>query len=474
MAALQSGDVHTMEHAAISIGIRGEAQDVQPLVNALKHADEDHHLRTEIYRALGLIGDSSGNASLLAAFTAEPRPEVRAVVASSLGAIGSHDSIQTLLDALIVEDKIVKSRIIDALGAYDHPDTLSQLSALSKDSKNASTSRRALRALGATGSEHATKPLLDALGLASDDDATQAVIIDALSQIAPLQAAEPLTQLLKKTNSPVLQAKLAVALGAIGGEGSVETLVGLLESNSQSTKQVAVRMLADAQSANATPGLLRLYDTMAQRRPASLKALPNDVAAALVDFDLMKSTVRAILESDPERGVKAFRDASEQREFDRGTAAGLKLANRAYALRRLAIHAIGYTNDTSQTPWLTRIVEDEPDARLRAVAMRSLGVLGADNAESIGLAALSDNDASVRSTAASVLGRVGSDKSVAALIEVLGDAHPQVRSQSALGLGLLRDERAVTQLKSVVDSDENETVIESAKQALIMLAAELP
>lgn len=246
LAALKSGDPHTMEHAAISIGIRGEVRDVGPLVKALDEAGDDHHLRVEVYRALGLIGDNGGTDTLLKALKTEERPEDRAVVASSLGGIGSNESIPSLLEVLQEDHKSVRARAVDALGAFDQPETIAVLSNLANSGIEGSLQRRAIRALGGTASVRAGKPLLNALATAKNG-VTLAAIIDSLAQIAPREAVKPLTALLNETKSPVLQAKAAVALGAIGGEDVVKTLSELLLSDNRATQSAAVRMLAETQ-----------------------------------------------------------------------------------------------------------------------------------------------------------------------------------------------------------------------------------
>ena len=471
LAALESGDPHTMEHAAISLGIRGEARDVEPLIRALEDAEGEHHLRAEIYRALGLIGDVSAAPTLRDALKSEWRPELRAIAAASLGGVGSADSIPALLEALEEDERAVRQKAIDALGAFDRVESIAALSKLALSGESGATRRRALRALGATGSAKATEPLLSALARA-EDDATRAVIIDALANVAPREAIGPLAALLDETTNPTLQVKLAVALGVIGGEGTVPTLAGLLSSEDRAVQRAAVRMLAEARSAGAVPSLMQLYDELARLYPTDAVGLPPNAASALDDFDLMKATVRALLQSDPPGGLPAFVNAAGDRHFDRGSGAGLKLAHRVYELRRVAIHALGYTQALSVTPMLRKIVKSDPDPRLRSVAMRSLGVLEAADAEHLALEALLDEDASVRTTAATVLGRLGTEDALPALLEALGDSHPHVRSQAALSTGLLGDERAAQVLQALLGDEEDDDVRESARQALVMLAAD--
>ena len=302
LAALNSGDPHTMEHAAISMGIRGEARDVAPLLNALKQAQSSHHLRAEIYRALGLIGDPEATPVLLKAMKSESRTELRGSAVISLGAIGSVESLPPLLEALDTEEDSVRLRVIDALGAFPEAESVEALKALAQQDEYPTEKIRALHALGATGSVDATAPLLAALADNSDRPGQRrllATVVDALANIAPPRATAPLTALLENTNDPILQVKLTVALGSIGGSGVIPTLGGLLESNNRSVQSIATRLLADAKKPETTPELNKLYKSLAQLRPMQIgsRDVPQDTPAWLADLDLMKINVRALLET---------------------------------------------------------------------------------------------------------------------------------------------------------------------------------
>ncbi len=469
LAALNSGDPHAMEHAVISIGVRGEARDVEPLLEALESAGKSPHLRAEIYTALGRIGEARSVPALVRALETEQRDELRAAAAIALGASGSAKALPALLAALKSETPAVRLRVIDALGAFPQPESVLALTALVEPGSDETVRLRTLRALGATGSENAAAPLLDALDRA-EDHRELAIIVDALANVASPRAADPLTDLLYESHDPVLKVKTAAALGAIGGKGLLPALTGLLDDDMQAVQMAAVRELTEARAPETAPQLLELYGDLAERRPPRQKPEPlPDPAAYLVDLDLMRLTTRALLETDPRVGMEAFLDGAQTRTFDRSSATGLKLVSKAYELRRLAVVALGYTRSAAANDLLRAIAGTDSDPRLRVAAVRSLGVLGRPGSFAVATKALVDSHPEVRWNAAVVLGRLGERQALPALIGALEDPHAQVRLQSAASLGLLGDPRAVEALEALRRRESNEKVSETARQALLLL-----
>ena len=96
----------------------------------------------------------------------------------------------------------------------------------------------------------------------------------------------------------------------------------------------------------------------------------------------------------------------------------------------------------------------DADARLRAVAVRSLGVLAAPGAaDRIRPLLGSDPSADVRMTAARVLGLLHDRDSAAALVAALADPHALVRKEAALALGYLREPTARAKLEALAARD---------------------
>ena len=108
----------------------------------------------------------------------------------------------------------------------------------------------------------------------------------------------------------------------------------------------------------------------------------------------------------------------------------------------------------------------DPDFRLRAAAVRSLGVLGFPDAVDLVIHNLDDPVAEVRWTAATVLGRLHDPKAVKPLIRKLSDINSEVRVQAALSLGFLGDPIASDKLKRLAREDQNKKVQTAAAYSL--------
>jgi HEAT repeat protein len=162
--------------------------------------------------------------------------------------------------------------------------------------------------------------------------------------------------------------------------------------------------------------------------------------------------------------------AAASRDVPRDSAEGLRLAEGFFEVRRSALVGLGYTRAQRAASFLGgRAGIGDGDFRLRAAAVRSLGVLGFPESFDRVKAALSDPSAEVRWTAGTVLGRLGWRGAVPGLLRRLADDHAEVRRQSALSLGYLGDRKAVGPLQSLARSDEREAVREAAAYAARLL-----
>ena len=113
-------------------------------------------------------------------------------------------------------------------------------------------------------------------------------------------------------------------------------------------------------------------------------------------------------------------------------------------------------------------LKDE-DARIRAVATRSLGVINDPGHSGLIKRMLQDDSAEVRWTAARVLGRLNIRDSADDLMLALTDAHAQVRLESTLALGFLKAQAAKSKLTQLARTDPDPRVNEAAVYAVSLL-----
>jgi HEAT repeat protein len=210
--------------------------------------------------------------------------------------------------------------------------------------------------------------------------------------------------------------------------------MGLLEDDNAAVRYFAVSALRNLGAAEAAGPIKALSLAISERLQArTIAELFDDPLGTLADLSLQEVALRALAELDAREGLPAFLRAAAGRDLPRDSSLALRIADAVYQTRRLALYGLGYTGSAKAARLLAGASGlGDPDFRLRATAVRSLGVLGfPESAARVG-GLLEDQAAEVRWTAASVLGRLGDTRAVALLIARLSDPVAEVRKQAAL------------------------------------------
>ena len=197
-----------------------------------------------------------------------------------------------------------------------------------------------------------------------------------------------------------------------------------------------------------------------------------DAPVVLTALSLQVEILRALAELDARNGVGAFVDGVRSPEIPRDSQIALRIAEGFYERSRMALHGLGY----SASPGAAEVLVGQDgignaDPRLRAVAVRSLAVLGAPGATDKLLPALRDPIPEVRWTAAMALGRLARTTAVGPLIELLGDEFVEVRRQAALALGYIGAPEANLPLAQLAINEPIASVREAALYAMDLLDA---
>jgi HEAT repeat protein len=446
--------------AAQSLGFRGQHEAVDPILKRLAEPEENSHVRSALYLALGRLSDRRAVPALKTCLDKEARDDLRSDCVIALSMLGENSTLPPLLKAFYEDSSfLVQSSVVDALGSFSEEAAVEILATLVNSEGNPNLRLRAIRALGRTGSQGAVKPLLKALA-GSRSDNERLLIVNSLTLLRPSEATVPLTELLQKTEDPQLRTQIVIALGSIQEGDTYPTLIDMLKDKVPAVRYFAVKSLHELGRREAAVPISKLSLEITQRfEQRTTRELLADPLPVIADLSFQLVALQAITYLDATKGMEALLGAARSRGFQRDSAVALKIAEGIYRQRRTALNGLGYTGSQEAAAFLAGPGGlRDPDFRLRAVAAQSLGILGfSEMAEKL-LDLFGDPVAEVRWTAALVLGRLGDRKAVGPLMERLTDINAEVRRQAALSLGYLGDRRAYEALTRLARDEESETV----------------
>ena len=472
VAALRSESAGMRTRAAESLGYRGEPRGTPALLDLLDRGETSHRVRAAAYTALGHLADPRALPVLERCLRDEAREEIRGDCVAALGGLGNRESLDLVVETFRTDSHaLVRRRAVDALGGFARPESVKLLSGLLAGA-NPSLRLRAIVALGRTGMHEATAPLLARLRDA-EETAERAVALEALARLRDPTALNLLLELLERESDPALRTRIVIALGAIRAPSAYEAMRRMLHDHMPAVQFYAVRGLRELGTPEAAGELSRLYRRLAEglagRSPDSLVA---DAPVVLAALGLQVEILRALAELDPPRGVEAFIDGTRSPDIPRVSQIALRIAEGFYERRRMALHGLGYSGSREAFGLLTGTGGlGHSDARLRAVAVRSLGVLGAPQSAEALVPVLRDPNPEVRWTTAMALGRLAHAGAVGPLIGLLADEFGEVRRQAALALGYIGEPEAGLPLARLAINEPVAAVREAALYAMELLDA---
>jgi HEAT repeat protein len=494
VAGLAAADAATRGQAAASLGYRKEARAAAPLLAALARPEPEPAVREALYLALGGLGPAAAartEPTLRGCPQRETRAELLAACVQALGELGTPGALAVLRGLLAGDAPVlVKARAVDALGRFDDAQAVATLAALAAPAGavtggTAALRPRALVALGRTGRADAAPVLLRALAATADEDET-VLVARALAQLAQPATAAALAARLETAREPRLRYELTTAIAAAQGEGLVPVLQRQLDDATPAVRLAAVEGLRRRGDRAAVPALERLalreldaldlaraglaVDSRATpgKRDGPGAPGPGDTLDIVARCSLAAAALAALHELDAPAGRDVLLRAARvppARDDDLPAA-----AHAVYQLRRVAWYGLGYTRSADAVRWLASAAAlRDPDPRLRAVALRSLGVLEARAELAHHASMLRDPDAEVRWTAAEVLGLAHVRAAAPALVRTLADPHALVRKAAADSLGWLRHAGARRALAERAQGDADERVRSAAILALSLV-----
>jgi cyclophilin family peptidyl-prolyl cis-trans isomerase/HEAT repeat protein len=400
---LEDPEARTRRRAALAVGRIGLRSGVEPLTRLL--ADADIEVRQMAAFGLGLIGDPAARPALLNALK-DPDPVMQGRVAEALGTIGDR------ADAPAVSAMVQAHVAAGVLAAIDPDDVSWPLAA------PVEAARLGLYALVRLGS------------------------FDALAAAALTADGQPVAPWW-----PV-----AYALQRLPDPRAASALRRLAETPGRYTASFAVRGLATAKAADATPMLRQIVE---QRRahPAvviqavrALTSLADTAARELFTKVVIDGGTDPQLRLEAITGLAALATAAEtdllielisdrtpairaaairalarvDQDTFMATLAGLD-PDRDWTVRAAVASALGTIDPERSSTLLSTLLAD-PDQRLVAVAIAALAASKAPGAEKVFLQRLLTGDFAVRAAAATALADLKIVAAVPTLVQAYGGA----------------------------------------------------
>lgn len=420
---LDDPDVHVRVAAAAAMGASALPDAVAPL---LRHLDDTApEARAEVARALGRIGDARAVVPLIGKVQ-DSISDVRKVVARALGDLADARATSALMLALTDTSMEVRLEAVEALGKIRSDEATPAITALLDLQDEPDPARYGYGYRG----PQVAPPTVGAAEVRS-------AAIRALGRIGSDAAVKTLVGALAKDD---LNATRSAARDALveAGKPAVTALVTLLGATPSTTSAAGAALVLGA--LKAPEGQAPIVRGMARGTVPlrhGLRAL-----AALGSETALPAVLEQIDDSDPAVRMEAIRTAStlldphkpDGRAVDPAREA-LKDAATPMDERIELVRMLGRTGSSRAQEVLLPLATTR-SLSLRLAALEALGVLrvGSPAVDEALLGAMNDELPEVRQRAAMALSRVGTGAAAGKLLERLNVAAEQDRG--ALGIAL--------------------------------------
>lgn len=440
---LSADDRDLRKFAADILGEIGQPEAIEPLTAALQ--DEDDNVRGAAAEALGRIGDSASAPALIGCLQADSL----LLQLSALDGLHGLDA-QVSLDLLVplMSVRPLRPSVFRLLGIQRNPGEFSRITGWLVE--GISSRGRAERTA-------ATRALVRQVR--SADRQAQVEVRVAVARAATDELCSRLRELLDSAEDQEREAAVAV-LGWTGRVGVVPDLLraaandSLREAIHEALLAIgpkAAKVMAEMVGELGNAEKVLVVEILAHfRQPGSL---PRIVEMCLdTDSEVADAAQRALGQAgDPTviptlvallgRGTEALRAGAigslvllGERFHDQVISAVEPLLDSGLDEIRAAAAVIAGVAQRSDQSRLEQLAGDQ-DPRVRTVAIRALGRVGAEDVVDRLRMVLTDENPQVRAAAARALGERIEESALSALQVVLGDADAWVVSEAIVGLG---------------------------------------
>ena len=421
-------------------GIRDE-RVIYPLIKALQ--DEDQGVQQAAIDALIAYKDEVTVYNVLPLLFND-RVAVRNMAQEILEKIGE-TGIDLLGEHIKVKDEDVKKMISDILGKLNRPEVIPLLLEMLKD-PNLNVRSSAAEGLGRIGDSTVMESLINLL---NDDEWVAFFAVVALGRIGNKRSIRPLTGLIKSGNIE-LQIASIEAIGQIGGDKAIESLLDSLDSLRPESLNAAIGSILRLTHGNIEKlieryGNDRAFDYLAE----AVNDIDIDESEVKRDFILAFSLI-----TNPKSSVYILKLISDT-DTDTDNA----------AIVQVTMDALTKLKDEDL---LIKSLQEENSARV-LVSIRVLGMLKSSRAIQALKALFIDSDRDIQIEILHALSRIGGKDSTEFLVDMLSYGEGHVRSAAARGLGELTDTSSVESMLNRLEEEEYSDVVGEIVNALVKI-----
>lgn len=419
-------------------GIRDQ-RIVYPLIKALQ--DEDQGVQQAAIDALIAYQDEVTVYNVLPLLFND-RVAVRNMAQEILEKIGEI-GIDLLGEHIKVKDEDVRKMISDILGKLNRHEVIPLLLEMLKD-QNLNVKSSAAEGLGRIGDSTVVESLINLL---KDDEWVAIFAIIALGKIGDRRSIIPLTDLIKSGNIE-LQIASIEAIGQIGGDKAIESLLDAIDSLHPDSINAVIRSILRLTHGNIEK-LIERYGN--DRALDYLIEAVNDID--MNESEVKRDFIQAFsLIPDPKSSIYIMELISDT-DIDNA------------AMLQITIDALTKLKDEDL---LIRSLKETNSTRV-IVSVRALGMLKTSMAIQTMKALFIDSDRNIQIEILQALSSIGGKSSIEFLVDMLSYGEGHVRSAAARGLGELTDVSSIGPLINSLEDEEYPDVVGELINALIKI-----
>jgi HEAT repeat protein len=429
---------------------------VPKLLNEVSSAD--HDVRKFALDILGEIPDERSLPVIQSALK-DVDSNVRAAAAENLGKLGAASAVPALLEAMETQDLLLRFTILEALSQLDVAIPVDRLLVFKQDKL---LRKALLDCLGCVGDASAVPFLVQCLSddmknvresavLALSRLSTQAQdVMDSVESVTAKNSglSESVSDLLQ---SPALTVRRAATdlLGRLGGNGSIQHLLGLLDD--QELQEPAVNSLVVIGRTNIQ-SLLDIWSEVDARSKAYLayvygvvqseKAIPRLIEGCSGSDDNLR-----------QMSIQSLGKVGDVTVLDRLTESFSDLNGDVREAALQALSRLGEKYPTQIIEKLSPLLE-HVDEQIRMYAVTVLGRIDGEETQEHLAFAIKDESAEVRSAAIRAIEGRGGATHLSALMLALTDEDSDVRTLAARALGMSGEKDAAKPLELALQDED--------------------